>query len=299
MTRARPLTLEWLGVTTFRVRVGGLTLFFDTFVDRIASAPAVGVRSAEIRDADFIFISHAHLDHILGADTIALNTGAPVIGSHETIRVMRENGVPAEQQWAVSGGETIECGPGVSVRVLPALHSCLWAASEADAGAVCDGDLGVGYSEQRDRTQAVVERLHTLTPEVEIYLAGYDGRASRHDGGQLNHLLTTPQGTILFCSSAGHWRAIMRELRPDVALLAVSGRPNVDGEPFQGSLAQFIAAEVELLAPRVVALCHHDEWMPPLAAVDVRPVLAELARRTPSVAVAELAIGEPVAILAG
>ena len=74
-----PLTLEWLGVTTFRVRVAGLTLFFDTFVDRIATAPQVGVNSAEIREADFILISHAHLDHILGADTIALNTGAPVM----------------------------------------------------------------------------------------------------------------------------------------------------------------------------------------------------------------------------
>ena len=294
-----PLTLEWLGVTTFRVRIGRLTLFFDTFVDRIATAPPSGLRSARIREADYIFISHAHLDHILGADTVALNTGAPVIGSHETIRVMRENGVPEEQHWAVSGGETIECASGVTVRVLPALHACLWAESSPDASVCCAGDLGVHYRETRERTARAVRKLHSLTPEVETYLAGYDGRASRSDGGQLNYLLSTEQGSILFSSSAGYWTAIMRELRPDVALLAVSGRPNVDGEPFQGSLAQFIAAQVELLSPRVVALTHHDEWMPPLPAVDVAPVVEELARRSPSVRVAELAIAKPVAILAG
>jgi L-ascorbate metabolism protein UlaG (beta-lactamase superfamily) len=295
-----PLTLEWLGVTTFRVRIGRTTLLFDTFVDRIATAPPVGLRSAQIREADYIFISHAHLDHILGADTVALNTGAPVIGSHETIRVMRENGVPEEQRWAVSGGETIGCDGGVTVRVLPALHACLWADSSADASVCCAGDLGAHYNETRERTAKAVRQLHALTPAVETYLAGYDGRASRSDGGQLNYLLSTPQGSILFSSSAGYWSAIMRELRPDVALLAVSGRPNLDGEPFQGSLAQFIAEEVELLGPpRVVALCHHDEWMPPLPAVDVRPVVEELARRSPSVRVAELEIGRPVGILAG
>jgi L-ascorbate metabolism protein UlaG (beta-lactamase superfamily) len=36
------LTLEWLGCATFRVRVKGLTLSFDTFVDRVPSAEPVG-----------------------------------------------------------------------------------------------------------------------------------------------------------------------------------------------------------------------------------------------------------------
>ena len=136
-------TLEWLGCATFRVCVKGLTLFFDTFVDRVPSAEPVGVRAAEITRADFVFISHAHLDHILGADVVAKNSGAPVVGSYETIRVLRETGVPAEQRWPVSGGETIDCGRGVSVSVFPVLHSCIWAAGTADAGAPCCGELAI------------------------------------------------------------------------------------------------------------------------------------------------------------
>jgi L-ascorbate metabolism protein UlaG (beta-lactamase superfamily) len=290
-------TVEWLGCATFRVRIGELTLFFDTFVDRIAAAEPVGVSSDEIDDADFVFISHTHLDHVLGADTIARNTGAPVIGSYETMRVMKECGVGEDQRWAVSGGETVDCGNGATVRVLPSMHACLWAAREDDAGAPCLGDHGVHYQERRERTAQAVHALHTMTAEVEAYLGGYDGRASHADGGQLAYELSTPEGSILFSSSAGCWSGIFAGLRPDLAILAVAGRPNLDGEPFQGSQAQFIATEVELLEPKAVAFCHHDAWMPPIPAVDLAPVVAELRVRAGHVPIAQFAVGRPSAIL--
>ena len=289
--------VEWLGCATFRVRIGELTLFFDTFVDRIAAAAPVGVRSEEIDQADFVFVSHTHLDHVLGADAIARNTGAPVIGSYETMRVMKDCGVGEDQRWAVSGGETVDCGGGASVRVLPSLHACLWAAREDDAGAPCLGDHGVFYQERRERTAQAVHALHTMTPEVEAYLAAQDGRASHADGGQLAYELATPEGSILFSSSAGCWSGIFGGLRPDLAILAVAGRPNLDGEPFQGSQAQFIATEVELLEPKAVAFCHHDAWMPPIPAVDLAPVAAELRVRAGHVPIAEFVVGRPSGIL--
>ena len=46
----------------------------------------------------------------------------------------------------------------------------------------------------------------------------------------------------------------MRDLRPDVAILAAAGRGNIDGEPIQGSLAEFMAREADLLRPRRVIL---------------------------------------------
>ena len=54
----------------------------------------------------------------------------------------------------------------------------------------------------------------------------------------------------------------MRDLRPDVAIVAAAGRGNIDGEPIQGSLAQFVAREVELLGADRVVLSHHDNWLP-------------------------------------
>jgi L-ascorbate metabolism protein UlaG (beta-lactamase superfamily) len=291
------VTLEWLGCATFRVRVKGLTLFFDTFVDRIPSAEPVGVSSAEITRADYIFISHAHFDHILGADTIAKNTGAPVVGSHESVRVLREAGVAAGQLWPVSGGETIDCGAGVSVRVYPALHSCLWAAGTADAGAPCSGELGVAYQQRRAGTERVIDALHATTEEISDYVGAAASRVSREDGGQLNYLLTSPDGSLLVSASAGYWSGIMADLRADVAVLAIAGRPNLDGEPFQGSLAQFVAAEVATLRPRRVVFCHHDAWLPPLPAIDAEPVARELAAQAPWAELVELGYSDPVPIL--
>jgi hypothetical protein len=66
---------------------------------------------------------------------------------------------------------------------------------------------------------------------------------------------------------------ILRDLRPDVALLAAAGRGNIDGEPLQGSLAQFMAREVDLLRPRRLVLAHHDDWMPPQTRpTDIGPI---------------------------
>jgi hypothetical protein len=76
----------------------------------------------------------------------------------------------------------------------------------------------------------------------------------RGDGGALAYLFETPVGSILWKDTSGHWAAVLRDLRPDVAILAAAGRANIDGEPVQGSLAEFIAQEVELLHPRQVLL---------------------------------------------
>jgi len=94
---AAELQLEWFGCTTFRVRVDGLTLFFDTYVDRPPGLPAVGLAARDVHEADFVFVSHAHFDHMLGVDTIANATGATVVCSYEVARVLRANGVPDAQ----------------------------------------------------------------------------------------------------------------------------------------------------------------------------------------------------------
>src|SRR5438046_10603523 len=94
---AAELQLEWFGCTTFRVRVNGLTLFFDTWVDRPPGLPEVGLAARDVSVADFVFVSHAHFDHMLGVDTIATATGATVGCSYEAARGRRDTGVPDAQ----------------------------------------------------------------------------------------------------------------------------------------------------------------------------------------------------------
>ncbi|CAN5741625.1 hypothetical protein BH10ACT1_BH10ACT1_01330 [soil metagenome] len=272
------VTVEWFGCATFRVRVGDLTLFFDTYLDKAPDVPAVGLAAGEVDDADFLFISHAHFDHVLGADLIARATGATVVGNHEVAHLMADNGVPAEQVLAVSGGETVDCGNEVRVRVLPALHSCLFAASGAHSGASCLGDLGVSAQERQQRVAGLNEVLPTLSEPIRAYFDHHEGHASHRDGGQLAYVLETPAGSLLVSASSGYWHGIFAAERPDFAILAAAGRPNVDGEPHQGSMGEFLVQQTRLLGSPQVILCHHDPLLPPIiGAFDVTD--AEVALR--------------------
>jgi L-ascorbate metabolism protein UlaG (beta-lactamase superfamily) len=271
-----PATIEWFGTATFRIRAGGLTLFFDAYLDRLPGLEPVGLSTAEVSEAHFVFVSHAHFDHLAGADVIALGTGATVVASPESARCLRACGVPEDQLLIVTGGETVTCGPSVRVRVLPALHSCLFAHSDPDSSVPCLGDLGVSAQERKAAVAALFDLMARAPEPAGPALRSLNERCSRHDGGQLAYLLTTTEGSVLVSASAGYWRGIFTGLQPDVALLSLGGRPNVDGEPYQGSTAQYVLEQVQLLRPSRVGFCHHDPLFPGVPGVDIGPAAAAL-----------------------
>jgi L-ascorbate metabolism protein UlaG (beta-lactamase superfamily) len=272
------VTIEWFGCATFRVRVDATTLFFDTYLDKAPGVPEAGLRAADVTDADFAFVSHAHFDHVLGADVIAKATGATIVGNYEVAHLMAANGVPDDQILATAGGDTVVCGNDVRVRVLPAQHSCLFAAAAgAGSGSACLGDLGVSAQDRRRSVEALFDLLPTLSDETRAFFGRHASHASHRDGGQLAYLLETPHGSLLVSASSGYWRGIFEGIRPDVAVLAAAGRPNIDGEPYQGTLADFLVEQVELLGRPAVALCHHDPLLPPFApAYDITDAEAAL-----------------------
>src|SRR3989442_7311414 len=132
------VTLDWLGVATFRLTVGERVIFLDAYMDRVPAAPPVGLSAGEVRRADYVLVGHSHFDHLWGAERIARQTGATVIGSHETVRLLHDqDGIPEAQLMAVAGGEPIELAHGVRVRVFPSLHSCIWATMGGAADDPC------------------------------------------------------------------------------------------------------------------------------------------------------------------
>jgi hypothetical protein len=72
-----------------------------------------------------------------------------VVGSYEVARIVGTAGVPQTQILPVSGGEPVECAPDLRVRVIPSLHSCLFAGGSKDSGCACLGGLDV-TAQQRD-----------------------------------------------------------------------------------------------------------------------------------------------------
>ena len=100
------------------------------------------------------------------------------------------------------------------------------------------------------------------------------GHSERGDGGALIYLIESPDGKVLFQDTSGRYDGIMERIKPDVALLAAAGRGNINGEPIQGSLAQFVAQQVELLRPTKVVFGHHDNWMPGFSIpVNTKPLI--------------------------
>jgi len=293
--------LEWLGTATFRLTIGELVLFLDTYMDRVLEAKPVGLGAAEVTRADYVLMGHSHFDHLGGADVIAKNTGAKIIGSNETCRVMRERGVPDTQLLVCQGGERHGLAAGVSVRVFPGLHTCTWLLTDVPAHEVETGHTGLTQVE-RAQQPGLGRRIWALggTDEGKVILDHIRGCAgSLQDGGPLQFVIETPRGRIFFQDTSGCWTGVLEEISADAAILAAAGRANVDGEPVQGSLAQFVAMEAKLLGAQTVVLGHHDDWMPPVTrAFDTAPIRAELARQVPHAKLLEPGYLEPVELLA-
>ena len=295
--RPMNITLDWLGCATFRLTIGETVVFLDTYMDRVAGAPPVGIHAAEVERADFVLIGHAHFDHLAGAEVIAPATGAKVIGSNETCRVLRTKDVPRGLLFPAQGGERFRLAPGVTVRVFPSLHSCTWISGSLNGNDVQLGHYGlcederlalagstglmstIGRESGAESASAAALREHLAT-----------ALGSRETGGPLCFLIETPEGSIFYQDTSGCWTGVLQNIRPDVAILAAAGRGNLDGEPIQGSLAQFVAKEADLLRPRRIVLGHHDDWMPPVThrgGTDTAPIIEELAHVIPTAAVIE------------
>ena len=294
-------TIDWYGCSTFGVRTAGLHILLDAYIDRAPIAVGSGLRAEDITDCDWILVGHSHFDHLYGAERIIPATGATLIGSYESVRVMERAGVALDQMICVAGGETIELGNDVTLHVYPSLHSCVWShTGGVGADDVCLGDLGVTWHQQQQRLQELTTYLLTeLAPEaIEHLIGSAPGHSERGDGGALVFVLDTPDGSLLFQDTSGHWSGVLHGLAPDVAIIAAAGRANIDGQPIQGTLAEFVALQTELLAPCKVILGHHDNWLPGFSQdTDIEPIRRELHKRCPGVDLIELGYVDATTIL--
>jgi L-ascorbate metabolism protein UlaG (beta-lactamase superfamily) len=296
------ITLEWLGTATFRLTIDDAVCFLDAYMDRVASAPPVGLSARDVTKATAVLVGHSHFDHLAGSDVIAANTGARVIGSNETCRVLRERGVPDAQLLTSVGGDRHRLAPNITARVLPSIHACTWILTDAPCGQPEHGHTGLTQDE-RMQQQGLGQRIgatiagHPDGQEILRHIR--ESAGSAHDGGALAYLIETPAGRIYWGDTSGCWTGVLAQARADVAILAASGRANVDGEPVQGSMAQFIAMQAATLGAHTVILGHHDNWMPPVTVqnFDVDAVRRELASSAPSATLLELRYLDPLPLL--
>ncbi len=74
------MKITYLGHASLLIEFDEISIIVDPFISGNQLASNIDVNEL---DADYIFVTHAHQDHILDVETIAKNTGATIISNYE------------------------------------------------------------------------------------------------------------------------------------------------------------------------------------------------------------------------
>lgn len=111
------MKLTYYGHSCFAVQWGGRKLLFDPFIRPNGLAKAVDLKGIE---ADYILVSHGHIDHIADCKELALQTGAPVLGAFEVTQWLEKEGVEKTHGMNTGGKFRFDFG---TVKCVVAHHS--------------------------------------------------------------------------------------------------------------------------------------------------------------------------------
>ncbi len=119
------MKVTYCGHACVLVETMGKKLLFDPF---ISPNPLFGTSphphlSAEQIEADYLFLSHGHQDHVADAEDIARRTGAPIISNAEIVGWYGDKGLKGHPmnhggKWAFDFG-TVKCVNAVHSSALP------------------------------------------------------------------------------------------------------------------------------------------------------------------------------------
>lgn len=112
------MNITYYGHACFLVEFGGKKLLFDPFISYNPLCNSSGVKAEDI-EADYILLSHGHLDHLADAESIANRCGAPIIAVYEVQQWFEQKGLKGHGmntggQWNFDFGK---------VRLVNAIHS--------------------------------------------------------------------------------------------------------------------------------------------------------------------------------
>jgi L-ascorbate metabolism protein UlaG (beta-lactamase superfamily) len=130
--------VTYLGTNGFQFESGNHALLVDPYFSRInlwrvVLGSPVQPDERRIDDAmkhlaskvDAILVTHGHVDHLLDAPVLMLNTGPRLIGSRTAVELAKRAGVPVSRYHAVTGGDILGVGPW-RIRAFTATHDRLF-----------------------------------------------------------------------------------------------------------------------------------------------------------------------------
>jgi L-ascorbate metabolism protein UlaG (beta-lactamase superfamily) len=105
------MKFTYYGHSSFAVEIKGKKIVFDPFITHNELARAIDVNRIE---ADYIFVSHGHQDHVGDLVALAQRTGAKVAGAYELVEWVSKQGITNTHpmntggKWAFDFG-TVKC----------------------------------------------------------------------------------------------------------------------------------------------------------------------------------------------
>ncbi|MFN4286376.1 MAG: metal-dependent hydrolase [Lacibacter sp.] len=111
------MNFTYYGHSCFLLEIKGKKLLFDPFISPNPLAKSIDVATIE---ADYIFVSHGHADHIADCVSIALRTGALVVTNWEIYEWLTKQGLSNVHPMNTGGKKNFN---GFSVKCVAAQHS--------------------------------------------------------------------------------------------------------------------------------------------------------------------------------
>jgi len=116
-------TFQWLGTAGFKIVHNGRVLLIDPFLDSRAqnARPVQPLRVADVSDAEEIFITHGHFDHLADVPAIVEASGADVYCSSIAADTLERKGVPTRRIRRLAGDDTLPFDD-FKIEVFPSNH---------------------------------------------------------------------------------------------------------------------------------------------------------------------------------
>ena len=108
--------IRYFGHSAFELLLDNKKFLIDPWIEN----PKSPVKVSDIKEVDYIIVTHDHGDHLGNAFDIAKNTGATIVGIFEIATYANESGVEKAVGANIGGPIDLE---GIKVVLTPATHS--------------------------------------------------------------------------------------------------------------------------------------------------------------------------------
>jgi L-ascorbate metabolism protein UlaG (beta-lactamase superfamily) len=111
------MKFTYLGHACFYIEINGSTILFDPFIRPNELAKDIDFQALK---ADYIFLSHAHADHVADAIDLAKQTKATIVASWEICSWANKNGIHKTHPMNIGGEWNFDFG---KTKMVHATHS--------------------------------------------------------------------------------------------------------------------------------------------------------------------------------